>query len=275
LSEDAHVKAILQRHLKTIHGIKDHDLEKHSKELLKEGSDVHNHLLAIRHSSKELEKLEDVIEKHLDHLESFGYRPKHEAASAVRDAVMTQDFKEAHNRLDHLRSLIEEGRKEFARIGEFENSVRHHISIITNNERALERILNHFDKTMRIVSKELSHEKSDENKIRKGIKEHLEKVLPILRNYEDPSIKKGDLKIDRSVIQLIISLEKNLNQVNLLYEKANIKDLLKGIHDSLESDLSSLNVYRRNGKLNHVNSSLIVSLDNFFNFTKKNLKKFN
>lgn len=140
LSEEDHIKKIIARHIQHHHELHNYGKDKLAAledNLYKEGTDMHKHLLAIRSAAIQLKNLEDRIEKHMEEMEHYGYQPKHDAASAVRDAAMTQDFLESHKQLDHLRSLIEHGRQHATRIGSLEQEMRQLVSQIDNHERAL------------------------------------------------------------------------------------------------------------------------------------------
>jgi hypothetical protein len=165
LDEEAHIKKILKRHLHHAHNLSDSldddKIEGLVKRVMSEESDLHKYLIDIRNSALSLKKLEDKIEKHMEHLKQFGYQSKHDAAGAVRDAIMTQDFVEAHNQLDHLIGLIKQGREQVNVIGNFEREMSPIVSKIEEREKSLTILIHDMRasllKEIKIETKDVRH----------------------------------------------------------------------------------------------------------------------
>lgn len=170
---DAHLEEIFKRHLKHHHN---HEVEKLNDDLLKEQSDLHKHLLSIRNAVMNLKNLENRLESHLESLEKYGYQAKHDAAAAVRDACLAQDFNEAHKQLDHLRSLIEHGRQQEDSIKKYEDEMRRYLSQINEHEKALKLLVPQIKKSLQSESRAERHEGSDSDDVRSEIKKKAKKV---------------------------------------------------------------------------------------------------
>jgi hypothetical protein len=168
MTEEQHLKKILERHMKHAHDFSeitgDHKIEELAQRVLKKGTDVHRHMVEVRSAAIALKNLEDQVEKHMEQLAQYGYDSKQAAASATRDAIMTQDFVEAHKQLDHLRSLIEHGRQQSGDVFHLEQQMQQHVSRIEEHETALKHLLNDMQKTLdqdiKYEQEELSKKKS-------------------------------------------------------------------------------------------------------------------
>jgi len=156
LTEEEHLKKILNKHLKAVHNKDENSIKLLSRHFLKDETEIKRHLRNIRHSSIHLNHLQDKIETLLENLEKFGYQSKHEAASAVREAILANNFNEANHQLDRLRSLIEHGEHYFKEIAGVEREVSHHVDVIRQNERAMQILLRDVETLEKRLKKEES-----------------------------------------------------------------------------------------------------------------------
>lgn len=130
-----HMKTLFEKHAQSVSGTS--HLDDIEKKLLQESHDVQRILRHMLQSIEHLLHLEMEVQKHYEELQKYGYRSKHSAAAEVRDAVLTQDFTQAHTNLDHLRSLIEHERKKIQAIRHIESDVKRHVTSLHLYERKL------------------------------------------------------------------------------------------------------------------------------------------
>lgn len=196
LSEEEHLKKILKRHLEHVHKLSgildDKKVEELVKRIMRSGTNLYKHLTEIRNSAIALRNLEDDVEKYSAEMAKFGYQAKQDAAAAVRDAAMTQDFTEAHKQLDYLRSLIEQGRKKENEIHSLESNLLPIVRRIKDNEKALANSINSIrqdiEDEIEEETEDLRREKTKERNLlreKKILEANLKNVLSSSRGLSD------------------------------------------------------------------------------------------
>ncbi len=146
LKDEEHIKKILKHHLKTVHSHNEASAEKAYKNMLDKDYEIKRNLTVIRHSVLELRSLQNKMTTHLEDLRKFDSDSKHRVVSEVRDALLSYDFKETLNRLNHLHHLINSEEHQLKELSAIEFDINKHLGKLRRAEDSLTHAVHEFER---------------------------------------------------------------------------------------------------------------------------------